>query len=143
MGGRGSGGGNWVPDAVKRARGTLRRDRARAKPEAYANYVRATPRMPKGLPQEERKVWREIVPKLAARGILCKLDQTGLAVLCCLTAHVASGNATRREISEWLRWRAEFGMSRRTWDKVPVLPLPEDEFPCPKRLVAHNRDGWR
>jgi hypothetical protein len=127
LGGRGSGGGNWVPDSIKAARGTWRPDRARGKPELASYYVQGVPRRPRGLTEAERKVWRELTEQLSARGILCRLDRDALCVLTCLTVRVANGRATRREISEWMRWRAEFGMTRNTWGKVPVLPEPDEE----------------
>jgi hypothetical protein len=122
MGGRGSGGHNRTSDVQKRAAGTWRRDRAQAKPEWYANYLRATPRMPRGWPEPVQKAWRDIVPRLGARGILCRLDQDGLLVLCHLSALVASGAATRREISEWWAWKAQFAMTRGSYHRAPVLP---------------------
>jgi hypothetical protein len=127
MGGRGSGGHNYVPPGVKRARGTYRRDRAQARAEGYASYRRATPAMPRGLPEPVQRAWRKIVPPLCARGILCKLDQDGLIALCNLTAQVAAGTASRRTISEWMAWKAQFGMTKSSYHRVPVLPKPDEE----------------
>lgn len=67
-----------TPKAVKRRRGTYRGDRDGGTPEPE----REKPRRPTWLGDEAGKLWPAIAAELDAMGVLARVDQTTLALLC-------------------------------------------------------------
>ena len=71
-----SGGQNKLPEAVRRLRGTARRDRGAI--PATSGLVRA--RCPRWLSPDAKKAWRYLAPRLG--GVLRETDLPALALLC-------------------------------------------------------------
>ena len=84
------GGGNALPSAVKRLRGTARRCRARNEPQPKA----VTPRVPRDLPPGARKYWKKQAPRLARLGLLTELDLDSLREWCMCRAFEDQANET-------------------------------------------------
>lgn len=66
------------PSAQQKREGTYRADRRRGEPEAEASL----PPVPEWLDEQSRRYWSELGPWLVEAGLLTRLDQTALALLC-------------------------------------------------------------
>lgn len=67
-----------TPKAVKRRRGTYRADRDGGAPEPEP----AKPRRPAWLGKEAARHWSAVAAELEAMGVLARVDQVALALLC-------------------------------------------------------------
>lgn len=74
-----------TPSAIKRRRGTFRKDRAAAN-EAK---ISGTPACPTWLNAEAKREWKRLLPQLEAKGLIDSIDRNALARYCAL----------------WARWR--------------------------------------
>ena len=72
------GGRSRVPERLKRLKGTMRPDRARA--GSPSKVIKA--RCPRGLSPAARRIWRALVPDMAARGVLVPSDLAAAMLLC-------------------------------------------------------------
>jgi len=79
MGGRGSGGHNRKPTALKRLEGNPGKRKLNDR-EPIADLGR--PEMPPGLSRVARKEWNQIVPRLEQMGVLTVVDGKALAAYC-------------------------------------------------------------
>ena len=84
-----SGGQNRLPEALRRLRGTARRDRGAI--PATGGLVRA--RCPGWLSPDAKKVWRYLAPRLG--GVLRETDLPALALMC---AHYSAALAAARAL---------------------------------------------
>ncbi len=84
------------PAALRVLEGTTRRDRMRREPSP----TRGAPACPKWLTPEARAVWRQIVPDLAAIGLLCRVDLGVLAVYCSALADYQAAAAVPRDVTD-------------------------------------------
>jgi P27 family predicted phage terminase small subunit len=91
MGGKGSGGRNRKPAAVKKAEGN--RGRRPLDPKAPQGNA-GEPAMPKYLGPRAREVWRELVPKLLELKVLETSDAFALAALCIAQATVEQAQSS-------------------------------------------------
>ncbi len=93
-----------MPSAVKKARGTYRRDRA-AKNEMTPPV--GAPEMPDWLDEEARAIWSHTAPMLEELGVLSETDRVTLASYC--AAASLAIQATRQVNREGLMKRATKG----------------------------------
>lgn len=93
-----------MPSAVKKARGTYRRDRA-AKNEVTPPV--GAPGMPDWLDDEGRAIWSRTAPMLEELGVLSEMDRVALASYC--SAASLAIQATRQCNREGLMKRAPKG----------------------------------
>jgi P27 family predicted phage terminase small subunit len=136
-----------TPSAVKRLRGTYRRDRARGEPAALPG----TPQAPNWLNADARAEWRRIAPLLRSRGLLEVLDRPTLVGYCTCWADLI--DAERRLAEEGstvigargqlylnpqlrraqkareqlIRYGMEFGLSPSARTRVQASPPPPPE----------------
>ena len=108
------------------------------------------PRMPPGLPAHAKRLWRSVVPILAASGTLTELDTAGLVAMCLCyqtmcqaaaeldeaggVAHVDNRGVARKR-PEWQifresqasfrTWCAEFGMTPAARTTLPAAAAAE------------------
>jgi len=68
-----------LPKQLKALRGTLRKSRQNP---AEPKPPRSRPRAPKSLPEEGRKLWRDLVSVLDGARIMTRADVTALLLLC-------------------------------------------------------------
>lgn len=89
-----------TPNKVLEARGSRRTRKA-----ASSTCTPTMPMMPTWLDAEARKVWRRIVPELAAWGTLTAIDANALG-RCCVT---------------WVEWTRAAEQVRREGQAVPIM----------------------
>jgi hypothetical protein len=80
--------------------------------------------MPRELPEEDRKEFRRLAKQLAP--YLCSVDAHALAVLAGLTVRIKQPGASRADFRAYMGMAREFGMTKATRGKIPVLPLPPE-----------------
>jgi P27 family predicted phage terminase small subunit len=93
-----------MPSAMKKARGTYRRDRV-AKNEMTPPV--GAPEMPDWLDEEARAIWSRTAPMLEELGVLSEMDRIALASYC--SAASLAIQATRQVNREGLMKRATKG----------------------------------
>lgn len=82
MGGKGSGGHNRLPTAVKRARGTLKASREVAEPVSLAGDGAVNTAPPAYLTKGAKAEWKRVVGLLDQAKLLVEADRTALALYC-------------------------------------------------------------
>jgi P27 family predicted phage terminase small subunit len=82
MGGKGSGGHNRLPAAVKRARGTFKKSREVATPVSLAGEGPVNTAPPGHLTKGAKAEWARVVGLLDAAKLLVEADRTALALYC-------------------------------------------------------------
>lgn len=82
MGGRGSGGHNRLPAAVKRARGTLKKSREAKAPLSLGGEVPVNAAPPSWLTAGAKAEWRRVLPLLERAKVLTEADRTALGNYC-------------------------------------------------------------
>jgi P27 family predicted phage terminase small subunit len=94
MGGKGSGGNNRLPTAIKKLRGN---PGGRKLNEREPKLETKTPAMPPNLPDLAIAEWNSIVPALLRLGVLTELDGKALAAYCFSYARWQEAEAIVRE----------------------------------------------
>lgn len=82
MGGKGSGGHNRLPAAVKRARGTLKKSREVRAAVSVGGDGPVNTAAPAHLAKGAKAEWARIVPLLDAAKLISEADRTSLALYC-------------------------------------------------------------
>lgn len=82
MGGKGSGGHNRLPTAVKKARGTLKKSREVAAPVAFDANAPVNTSPPTWLTKGAKTEWARVVTHLDGAKLLSEADRTSLAMYC-------------------------------------------------------------
>jgi len=82
MGGKGSGGHNRLPTAVKRARGTLEKSREVAEPVSLAGDGTVNTAAPSYLTKGAKVEWARVAQLLHQAKLLVDADRTALALYC-------------------------------------------------------------
>lgn len=82
MGGKGSGGHNRLPAAVKRARGTLKKSREAATGVSIPGDGQVNTAAPSWLTKGAKVEWNRVVPLLDQAKLLSEADRTALAMYC-------------------------------------------------------------
>lgn len=83
MGGKGSGGHNRKPTALKKIEGNAGKRRLNTREPEPA---KGAPEMPANLPAGAQKEWERIVPLLEGMGVLTQVDGMALAAYCAAVA---------------------------------------------------------
>lgn len=82
MGGKGSGGHNRLPTAVKKARGTLKKSREVARPVSLGGDGPVNVAAPRDLTRGAKAEWARVVGLLDSARVLTEADRTALALYC-------------------------------------------------------------
>jgi len=126
---------NRVPAAVKKLRGTVRKDRANARaPLASPKMI---PKPPRGLTPVQVRVWRELAPQVEHLGVFSKSDLTSFRLLVCVVAEtrdkafkLEKGTARVRMLQAASSLLQSFGLSPASRERVSVQgPAADVEQP--------------
>lgn len=82
MGGKGSGGHNRLPTAVKRARGTLKKSREVTEAVSIGDPGQVNTAPPSSLTKGAKAEWLRVVPLLDEAKLITEADRTALAMYC-------------------------------------------------------------
>jgi phage terminase small subunit len=113
------------------------------------------PVMPKGLPADAQKHWRQVVPELIAKGVAKAADAPALQAMCCHWAAYQKANRTRppKEFNEqrarqllvtgyyreWLTVASRFGLTPA--DRAKIEVTPGDDLSNPFEEFMRKRLG--
>jgi len=121
-----------VPDHVKVARGTFRRDRAehpenyrRSGREKTPSAPRAIPKMPPGLSEEAAGIWAETAPLVARNGLFDVI--TALRTYCELLALLRHGALSQAGANHLRLLAAELGVTPHVPARARRIPEEADE----------------
>lgn len=131
-----------TPTAARRRRGTFRADRHGGAPEPPA----AKPRRPTWLGEDAARLWPAIATELEAMGVLAKVDQTALALLC---QALADYLAARKTVDEegatfttekgYIAQHPAVGIMGNAWARV--MKLARDFGMTPSARAGLKVDG--
>lgn len=130
------GGQNRVPAAVKKLRGTQRKDRMKRGSKLVSPKL--VPPPPRGLSKVEQRVWRELAPQVEHLGVFARSDFTAFRLLVETVAEMRSPDFKKEKGTARVRMRQvastllqSFGLNPASRDRLnvqpPARPLePED-----------------
>jgi P27 family predicted phage terminase small subunit len=137
MGGKGSGGNNRLPTAIKKLRGNpggRKLNEKEPKPEMKA------PAMPPNLPDLAINEWNSIVPVLLRLGVLTELDGKALAAYCFSYARWQEAEKIVRErgmlIEEPIVSRETGEILSSKFKKNPMISVSSDALKMMKAYLA-------
>lgn len=108
------------PSSARRLRGERRPSRLKRAAEPIGGATEA-PAMPRGLSKPAQRVWRKVVPDLAARGLINELDTVILQSYCAAVAELEA--AERVLATEGAAYTSPRGAIRQRPEVIIVLML--------------------
>jgi phage terminase small subunit len=136
------GGHNRAPTAVKKLRGTQRKDRTNA--SAPLVSPKLVPKPPRGLSKVQVRVWKELAPQVEHLGVFTRADQTAFRLLVEVVSETRSktfreesGTARVRMLQVAASMLNSFGLNPASHERVngqpPARPLPDEDEDQPQQ----------